>query len=67
MFLLIAILVRLAAGLCLGGRPDHLVRLHLRWPVLIFAALVIQVARLCSRRSGAFAVNLPERPRKLLR
>jgi Family of unknown function (DUF5317) len=44
MFLLIAILVGLAAGLLLGGRPGHLARLHLRWPVLIFLALVIQVA-----------------------
>ena len=44
MFLLIAILVGFAAGFLLGGRPRHLVRLHLRWPVLIFVALVIQVA-----------------------
>ena len=44
MFLLIAILVGLAAGLLLGGRPGHLVRLHLRWPGLIFLALVMQVA-----------------------
>jgi len=44
MFLLIAILVGLAAGLISGGRPGNLVRLHLRWPVLIFLALVIQLA-----------------------
>src|SRR2546428_7469074 len=44
MFLLIAILVGVAAGLLLGGRPGHLVRLHLRWPGLIFLALVMQVA-----------------------
>ena len=44
MFLLIAILVGLAVGLLLGGRPGHLARLHLRWPGLIFLALVIQVA-----------------------
>jgi hypothetical protein len=44
MFLLIAILVGLAAGLLLGGHPRHLARLHLRWPGLIFLALVMQVA-----------------------
>ncbi len=44
MFLLIAILVGLATGLIFGGRPDHLVRLHLRWPGLILLALVMQVA-----------------------
>jgi hypothetical protein len=44
MFLLIAILVGLAGGLIWGGRPANLVRLHLHWPVLIFVALVIQVA-----------------------
>ncbi|HEX9095968.1 MAG TPA: DUF5317 domain-containing protein [Candidatus Dormibacteraeota bacterium] len=44
MFLLIAILVGLAAGLIFGGRPGHLAGLHLRWPGLIFLALVMQVA-----------------------
>jgi hypothetical protein len=44
MFLLIAILVGLAAGLIFGGRPRHLARLHLRWPGLIFLALVMQLA-----------------------
>jgi hypothetical protein len=44
MFLLIAILVGLAAGWIFGGRPGNLVRLHLRWPGLIFLALVMQVA-----------------------
>ena len=44
MFLLIAILVGVAAGLLLGGRPGNLARLHLRWPGLIFLALVMQVA-----------------------
>jgi hypothetical protein len=43
MFLLIAILVGLVAGLIFGGRPDHLARLRLRWPGLIFLALVMQV------------------------
>src|SRR3984893_2452801 len=43
MFLLIAILVGFAAGLISGGRPGNLARLHLRWPGLIFLALVIQV------------------------
>jgi hypothetical protein len=44
MFLLIAILVGFAAGLVSGGRPGNLARLHLRWPGLIFLALVMQVA-----------------------
>jgi hypothetical protein len=44
MFLLIAILIGLAAGLALGGRPRNLVRLLLRWPLLILVALVIQLA-----------------------
>ena len=44
MFLLIAIVVGLAAGMILGGRPGHLARLHLRWPGLIFLALAMQVA-----------------------
>ena len=44
MFLLIAILVGFAAGLIFGGRPGNLARLHLRWPGLIFLALIIQVA-----------------------
>src|ERR1700730_3628813 len=48
MFLLIAILVGFAAGLISGGRPGNLARLHLRWPGLIFLALVIQVAILPS-------------------
>jgi hypothetical protein len=44
MFLLIAIVVGFAAGFIFGGRPRNLLRLHLRWPGLIFLALVIQVA-----------------------
>jgi hypothetical protein len=44
MFLLIALLVGFAAGLTSGGRPANLRQVHLRWPVLIFVALVIQVA-----------------------
>src|SRR6202171_4771376 len=44
MFLLIAILVGFAAGLVFGGRPGNLARLRLRWPGLIFIALVMQVA-----------------------
>jgi len=43
MFLLVAILVGVAAGWFLGGRPGHLARLQLRWPGLIFLALVMQV------------------------
>jgi hypothetical protein len=43
MFLLIAILLGLGTGLMVGGRPGHLARLHLRWPGLIFLALVMQV------------------------
>jgi Family of unknown function (DUF5317) len=43
MFLLVAILVGVAAGLVLGGRPGHLAHLQLRWPGLIFLALVMQV------------------------
>lgn len=44
MFLLIAIFVGLAAGFILGGRPGNLAGLHLRWPGLIFLALVMQLA-----------------------
>jgi hypothetical protein len=44
MFLLIAILIGFAAGLILRGHPANLLRLQLRWPVLIFAALVTQLA-----------------------
>src|SRR4030081_3701816 len=44
MFLLIAIVAGFAAGLITGGRPGNILRLHLRWPGLIFLALVIQVA-----------------------
>ena len=43
MFLLIAILIGFAAGLISGGHPSNLARLHLRWPGLIFLALVTQV------------------------
>ena len=44
MFLLVAIIAGFAVGLIRGGRPANLVRLQLRWPGLIFLALVIQVA-----------------------
>jgi len=44
MFLLIAILVGFGAGVLFGGHPGNLARLHLRWPGLIFFALVMQVA-----------------------
>jgi len=43
MFLLIAIVVGFAAGFIFGVRPGNLIRLHLRWPGLIFIALAIQV------------------------
>ena len=44
MFLLVAIVIGFAVGLISGGRPSNLARLHLRWPGLIFLALVIQLA-----------------------
>ncbi len=43
MFLLIAILLGVAAGMVMGGRPHNLVRVPLRWNGLIFLALSIQV------------------------
>lgn len=42
MFLLYAILVGLAAGLLLGGRPGRLAEIRLRWTWLIVAGMVIQ-------------------------
>lgn len=43
MSLLSAILVGLALGLALGGRPKNLGHLALRWNVLIFLSLAIQL------------------------
>jgi hypothetical protein len=43
MSLLSAVVVGLALGFLLGGRPAHLSELQLRWNPLIFASLLIQL------------------------
>lgn len=43
MSLLSAIVIGLAIGFALGGRPHRLARLRLRWNVLIFLSLALQV------------------------
>lgn len=42
MFLLYAVMVGLAAGLVLGGRPGRLAEIRLRWTWLIVAGMVVQ-------------------------
>ena len=43
MFILYALVVGLAAGFLLGGRPAGLARLELRWAPLILGGLVVQL------------------------
>lgn len=42
MFLLYAVLIGLAAGLALGGRPGRLATMRLRWTWLIVAGMAVQ-------------------------
>ncbi len=42
-FILYALIVGLAVGACLGGRPAGLAELRIRWPWLIAGALLVQV------------------------
>ena len=43
MFILYALVIGLAVGLLLGGRLDRLGNVHLRWPWLALAGLIVQV------------------------
>jgi hypothetical protein len=61
MFLLYAVLVGLVLGLLLGGRPDGLARLQIRWAPLIVGGMAIQAvlfAEPVARQVGSLGPTL---------
>jgi uncharacterized protein DUF5317 len=58
MTLLSALIIGLALGAALGGRPRHLGQLRLRWNALIFGSLAIQLFLFTGLSIAAFAVTV---------